>query len=75
MTTKTTTKKTTETKPVAKRVSPTKGTKKEIKILPAGAYWYMKYEGGGQLPGSLVGIFTSYNEAVARLETYKGSKK
>jgi hypothetical protein len=72
MTTKTTTKATT-TKP--KRVSPTKGTKKEIKILPAGAYWYMKYEGGGQLPGSLVGIFTSYGEAEARLDVFKGSKK
>ena len=73
MTTRTSSKKVEE--PKQKRTSPTKGTKKEIKILPMGAYWYMKYEGGGQLPGFLAGIWTSYSEANSRLEAFKQRNK
>lgn len=67
-----------QTKPrtSAKKASPTKGAVKEIKVIKLpNALWYMKYEGGGQLPSYLSGVFTSEREANIRKDVYIGSKK
>lgn len=69
---KTTRKKPTETKP---KVSQYKGTKKEIKVVrsPNGLF-FAKFDGGGELPAVLAGMWTNENELMGRIQRYKESK-
>lgn len=71
-TTKTTRKKTTEPKP---KVSQYKGIKKEIKIIrsPNGLF-FAKFDGGGELPAALAGMWTNENELMGRIKRYKESR-
>jgi len=51
-------------------------TTKSIRIENAvNGMFYAKYDGGGQLPAYLQGMWTHYNELDSRIESYLASRK
>lgn len=48
---------------------------KEFKIFSEGFLFKLKWEGGGEMPVSLQGSYTSYREAVRAGEIYKANRK
>lgn len=48
--------------------------KKELKVLKEGIYWKCGFEGGGELPDSLKGIYTSYHVAQNAIDIHLAKK-
>tara|TARA_R110000737_G_scaffold83545_1_gene115990 strand:- start:2120 stop:2317 length:198 start_codon:yes stop_codon:yes gene_type:complete len=48
---------------------------KELKVMQGPYGFYIKYEGGGQLPDMLSGFYTGIKEANDAVKAYKEIKK
>jgi len=48
---------------------------KELKVMQGPYGFYIKYEGGGQLPDMLSGYYTGIKDANDAIESYKAIKR
>ena len=48
---------------------------KELKVIQGPYGFYIKYEGGGQLPGMLSGYYTGIEDANDAIKAYKAIKQ
>lgn len=48
--------------------------KKALKVMKEGIYWRLGFEGGGELPDSLKGIYTSQHVAQNAIDLHLAKK-